>query len=606
MNPSFIHIHAEYAAKSLISKLTKEIDLRLYLDTETSGFDANDPDGIKILQLGFKLTGSNKLFIILIKGSLLYGSLRDAWVFLLQSTKQVVIHNAKFDLKFLAGIGCDITKIKVFDTMLAIKTLYNGLLKFGGAGLADITTGIFEVVLNKKYGAMPWSKPDLEPDMLEYAANDILSLYMIHQAWLEFEFNTLPDILKLCYLKFLWFEHICLPSITQMEINGIFVSTEALEATKEEIKPLVDQLEVEIINTLVEADRSFKNPRSPTQMVRALNMLGIDGLTSTSKDLLPDYLDHHPIIEKILTWKTNAKLIEFLESMRDCISPFTGRIHGSFNQVGTDSGRFSASQPNLQQLPRDTRIRRIFQPQHNDWVMVVADYSQLELVIAAEITQDPEMVYAYNNGLDIHKITASFVLDKPLDQITKDDRQLAKAINFGFIYGMGAKKFKIYAKLSYGVSVTFEESLDTRDKFMTKYNGIVIWHQDAGQVQRTCQIMPSFTLANRYRLNRHPAQTSGWRFSSYLNSQDQGTGGDIAKLAIYLLDKYIQKNFLGHLVKIVSCVHDEVIIEAHSSVAQLISEKLTQAMVIAGQVWIKSVPVTAESGIGKNWSDAKP
>lgn len=174
------------------------------------------------------------------------------------------------------------------------------------------------------------------------------------------------------------------------------------------------------------------------------------------------------------------------------------------------------------------------------------------------------------------------------------------------IYGMGAKKFRLYSKLSYSVDITLEQAYDTRDIFMGKYTHIPMWHEQANQAQRASQIMPSFTLANRYRLSRHPAQTAGFRFSSYVNSQDQGTGGDIAKLAVYLLQKYIDKNQLSDRAMIISIVHDEIILEMHESVADLMLAKLSEAMIIAAKVWIKSIPVEAEAAKGLNWASAKP
>jgi DNA polymerase I-like protein with 3'-5' exonuclease and polymerase domains len=431
MNKQFIHITGKEAAMlflgyALDNLLTQDI----YLDTETSGLDCSDPLGLKVIQLGFEV--DYELKVVLISNKLMYDpTVQPLLISFFHQCKQLIIHNAKFDLKFLVGMGCELDKLAFFDTMLAIKILYNGLLKFGGAGLNDIYKGVTGQTLDKRYGKLPWSKEILEPDMLEYAASDIYSLHLIHKAYLAFEFRTFPALLKINYLKMLWFEHLLLPVVAKMELRGMYVSLDEIEKVRQQIAPEAKVLEHEIIQTLKEVYPPFENPNSPVQLQRAFQELGLEHITSFSKDTLPDYSEDHPVIDKLLEYKTKTKLLQFLTSIEESISQYTGRVHGSFNQIGTDTGRLSASQPNLQNLPRDKRIRNIFQAGSYDRVLVVADYSQLELVIAAQITEDPQMVYAYSNDLDIHKITANFVTGKPLEDITKDDRQIAKAVNFG-------------------------------------------------------------------------------------------------------------------------------------------------------------------------------
>jgi DNA polymerase I-like protein with 3'-5' exonuclease and polymerase domains len=169
---------------------------------------------------------------------------------------------------------------------------------------------------------------------------------------------------------------------------------------------------------------------------------------------------------------------------------------------------------------------------------------------------------------------------------------------------MGAGKFKIYAKQSYGVQVDDSRSYEIRGIFLDKYEGIREWHQRCNQDLKDNAIMPSFTLSNRYRLFRHPHQSSGMRFTGYINSQDQGSGGDIGKLSLILFDRWATYNKID--AQIISQVHDENLVDCHMEVVELVKQKLSEAMVVAAKVWITSVPVKAEAESGKTWATAKP
>ena len=157
------------------------------------------------------------------------------------------------------------------------------------------------------------------------------------------------------------------------------------------------------------------------------------------------------------------------------MNPHTGRIHAEYNQLGADTGRFSCRNPSLQNIPKDKSFRSCFVAAPGN-VLIRADYSQIELRIAAEITGDNKMIEAFTNGDDLHRLTASIFSKKPIDQIKKEERQAAKAVNFGLIYAMGAETLMNYAKNNYGVSLTLDQAENFRNQYFAEYRGIKRWH----------------------------------------------------------------------------------------------------------------------------------
>lgn len=279
-------------------------------------------------------------------------------------------------------------------------------------------------------------------------------------------------------------------------------------------------------------------------------------------------------------------------------------VQDTHNFIASEICVHNCNSPNMQQIPRDSRMRDLFtaSPGCN---LIVADYSQIELVIAAQITQDTTLLEAYKTGIDVHKLTASKLLNKPIEEVSKSDRQLAKAVNFGLVYGMGAKKLVIYAETSYGVSMSLEEAERFRYTYLNDlYPGVQAWHKRSSEELNFYICPPAVTLMGRNRLFRHPIlgqAQNGVGFSAYVNAQDQGTGADIVKLALMLLDKTIDKSQAYPVLQ----VHDEIVVEATEEYTEQAKILLDQAMVYAGKLLIKDIPVAVEVGVGKTWAEAK-
>lgn len=256
----------------------------------------------------------------------------------------------------------------------------------------------------------------------------------------------------------------------------------------------------------------------------------------------------------------------------------------------------NSSKPNLQQLPREKEFRDCFRPEPGGR-FIISDYSQVELRAAAEISNDELLIGVYARGEDAHKQTAAIVNDVPLDKVTKGMRQLAKPINFGLIYGLGAEKLVIYAQTAYGVTMTLEEANAFRKKYFEGYSGIRRWHDTVRRRQVPQGV--AYTLTGRRRYIAADESVN-----MYFNTPVQGSCADGLKTA--LREVYFGLKKFGGVARMVHMVHDEIIVESSSSDEELnkeIQKALEHGMVSAMGGILKNVPVEAEGGIGESWAD---
>ena len=275
--------------------------------------------------------------------------------------------------------------------------------------------------------------------------------------------------------------------------------------------------------------------------------------------------------------------------MHACRKDTTGRIHAECHQSGASTGRLSCRKPNLQQIPRDKSFRSCIAAPPG-YRLIIADFSQIELRIAAEITGDATMIKAYHNGQDLHKMTASIITEKPLHQICKNERQAAKAVNFGLIYAMGADGLMAYAQNIYGVNLTINQAQNFIARFFGAYQGIEKWHNE---------IRKSITRETRTLGNRRRLWDSNPPITERLNTPIQGTSADILKKALSILPNALA----GIGLKIIACIHDEIILETPAKKAEKASHILTQTMIAAGEHYLKKVPVEVDVIISDNWAD---
>ena len=413
--------------------------------------------------------------------------------------KPLVLHNAVFDLAFLAALGFEPAG-PVHDTMLLSQLLYGTRLPRGFHGLQQTAEREIGRTLDKTEQRGDWARAELTPDQLRYAAADAAILPPL--------FAALTAKIKAAGLEQVaGIERRCLPAMAWLCQSGVGFDRDAWDALAVEAKQRAEELSTQLgaiappqAGSLLLGDGW--NWDSPQQVKEVFAVLGVQ-LDSTDDDALAAV--NHPLAALVREYRSAGKLAStygcdwYAKHLHD------GRIHAGWKQIGADSGHMACNQPNLQNLPRDVRYRRCFIAPPGR-VLVKSDYSQIELRIAAKLTKDPAMLKAYAEGLDLHTQTARLILG--VEKPTKEQRQLAKAINFGLLYGMGSKGFRVYAQSNYGVSLTEAEAERYRSAFFDAYSGLRRWHRSIkdGPVEHVDAGQPS--QSGSYPIHRE-AQYAG-------------------------------------------------------------------------------------------------
>lgn len=305
--------------------------------------------------------------------------------------------------------------------------------------------------------------------------------------------------------------------------------------------------------------------------------------------------------EALLRYKEYQKLsTTYGQAFAEHLHPVTGRIHGHFALVGTRGGRFSCARPNVQNPPRRAEFRQLFVPA-DGYVFVVADFSQIELRVCAIMAEDETMQQAYREGIDLHRLTAATAAGIPLEQVTDAQRQAAKAINFGLIYGMSAATLVTYAWTSYRTRMTREEAEAFRRAFFNLYRGVARWHQDVKRRGRLAA-----TVTTRIGLRRDMAQElGGWKFTNACNTPVQGSAAEVLLASLVCLKESLQ----GWDARIVHHVHDEIVVECRPHQVSDIQSLLTASMIKGFlEVFPEHPEMTrnlVEAKAGSDWSSAK-
>jgi DNA polymerase I-like protein with 3'-5' exonuclease and polymerase domains len=356
----------------------------------------------------------------------------------------------------------------------------------------------------------------------------------------------------------------------------------------------MEDYSTELKDTLAYFRESFGeeiNPNSPSQLKSALEEKGLK-LSNTSEQTLKE--EDQPLTTCVLNYRSAKKQMEQAETLLKSIES-DGRIHARFEPTGTDTGRFSSKNPNLQNIGRG-KLRGCFTPADGS-SLVVADYSQVELRVAAVVAGENRMIEAYKNSEDLHRQTASIVLGKPVEEVSKKDRQLAKAVNFGLLYGQSAKGLVGYAKKAYGVEMDYERARDIRGRFFSAYTGLSEWHKKTRKRARE-DAQSVHTVLGRKRWLSGEKDAEWFRFVALLNTPVQGGSADALKQAMVdLWDK------LPHTASIVSTVHDELIVECANDTADEVKALVETAMLDAVQTMFPGVRFEVEAGICDSWAE---
>ncbi len=500
-----------------------------------------------------------------------------------------VFQNAKFDMKFLQQAGLPVAG-RVFDTYLAAQLLRQKtrLVKLG---LDTLAQHYLSRDVAKDYQTSDW-RGTLSPAQYEYAARDAAILLPLREAMIrDLQSEDLVDVAQL--------EFHCLPAVVEMELTGIQLDLDRWQRVGEHLeqqqaaaaaalhKQLGNKAAVQL--DFFGDNESSLNLDSQQQVLQGLKGLGIP-VTNTAKNQLIPLAREHPVVQDLLAYRKASKALQaFIYSVPETIHPTTGRLHPQYHQIGAATGRFSCGHPNLQQIPRSREFRSCFVAKAGH-KLVIADYSQIELRVVAEISRDETMIDAYRTGQDLHRLTASLIANKTLDGVTKDERQAAKAVNFGLVYAMGARGLKTYAETTYGVAMTLEEAELFRQRFFQAYSGVAAWHKSV----KVSDAQAARTLAGRVHRWRHGASVSG-----LYNYPVQGTAADIVKQALADLVDALR----GCSAKIVGMVHDEIILETAADEASRTAQILKATMEAAGARYLRRVPVVADAMVVENWAE---
>ena len=509
--------------------------------------------------------------------------------------------NLKYDASVLARYGIEMKGIK-HDTMLA-SYVYNSV---GGKHDMDSlalrflqhSCISFEQIAGKGKNQLTFNQIDLD-EASPYAAEDADVTLRLHNRLMS---NIEQDEkLKGIYQDI---EVPLVPVLSRIERTGVLIDDMKLSAQSQEIAQRLDELEQKAFEI---AEQEF-NMNSPKQLQAILfEKMGLpvikktpSGTPSTNEEVLQELALDYPLPKLILEYRGLAKLKStYTDKLPKMINPETGRVHTSYHQAVTATGRLSSTDPNLQNIPirndEGRRIRQAFIAPHGYKIMAV-DYSQIELRIMAHLSGDKALLDAFQQGKDIHSATAAEIMGTTIDQVSTEQRRRAKAVNFGLIYGMSA--FGLAKQLG----IPRGEAQDYMNKYFERYPGVMQYMEDTRSAAAELGYVETIfgrrlhlpEIKSRNGMRRKAAERAA------INAPMQGTAADIIKKAMLLVDEWIQTEGDGR-VKLLMQVHDELVFEVQESALAEIESKVQQLMESAAQL---NVPLVAEAGHGDNWDQA--
>jgi DNA polymerase-1 len=538
------------------------------LDIETTGRDPliHKP---RLLQLGFP---DGAVYIIDLWAVPDIAAIGNA---LAQMT--VIGHNLQFDLAFLkhhygvtVGHGhCTMTAARLIDAGLH----FHDKGYFTLAAVADRYLG---VTLDKTLQTSDWSAV-LTADQLLYAARDVLYLFDLDDTLgQQLRDLELTDVYEL--------ESAFIPVAVDMYLTGLPVDPQRWQDYLTSQQAALGKCERQLADELPGV-----NPMSPKQLLPALRELGCD-VKSTSADVLAPYRPI-PAVDHLLNYRS---LRVFARTLGPTVARAIAlhgdsRVHTPLFPLGAPTGRMSCSKPNLLAMPKDSAVRHcIAAPPGTK--LISADYSAIELRVVADVTQDPLLLQVFRSGGDPHRTTAARLVHRSDAQITKEERQQAKAVNFGFIFGMGAETFVEYAYACYQLKLSIAEAERFRNGYLNAYVGVAAWQRRTGRLKASS----IRTASGRLRRFENPDEG----YCQRLNTPIQGTAADGMKKALILLHQELPR--FG--AKLLLAVHDEVLIEAPAEAAEEVKAVVVSCMKKGMEAFVKSVPIEVEASVRTTWS----
>jgi len=506
-------------------------------------------------------------------------------------------HNIKYDLHALLNAGLPQPRIS-FDTILASYLLTPQNQRHNLDQLSLEKFGVIKTPIEDLIGKGKNQKSmaDAPLDQItDYCCQDVDYTIRLRKLFEEeIKKNELESVLTSIELPLI-------PVLLRMERRGIYADKEKLSEMSQELGVELRSLEKKIYHL---AGEEF-NINSPKQLSTILfEKMGIappkkttTGF-STSAEVLEELQEKVPLAEVILNYRSLEKLRStYVDSLPHEIHPVTGRIHTTFNQSVAATGRLSSQDPNLQNIPirskEGKKVRTAFKPQQRGWSFLSADYSQIELRLLAHLSEDPILVKAFNAGEDIHAFTASLVFDTPLDQVTAEMRQRAKAVNFGILYGQQA------FGLSQGLGMAYKDAAKFIDTYFQRYKRVKEFLEFCKESARTSGRV--VTMTGRHRpipdiLSKNGAlRAASERLA--INTPLQGTAADLIKIGMIDIDAALLKNKLGFMLL---QIHDELLFESPDYHIEALAKDVKHRMENVMQL---KVPLEVHISIGKNWGE---
>ncbi|NAZ54631.1 DNA polymerase I [Vibrio toranzoniae] len=516
-------------------------------------------------------------------------------------TQAKVGQNLKYDMSVLARYDIEMKGIK-HDTMLAsyVFNSVGGKHDMDSLALRFLQHSCisFEQIAGKGKKQLTFNQIELG-EASPYAAEDADVTLRLHHRLME---NIEQDEkLKAIYEEI---EVPLIPVMSRIERTGVFIDDMLLGAQSQEIAVRLVELEQKAYEI---AEQEF-NMNSPKQLQAILfEKMGLpvikktpSGSPSTNEEVLQELALDYPLPKLIIEYRGLAKLKStYTDKLPKMINAETGRVHTSYHQAVTATGRLSSTDPNLQNIPirneEGRRIRQAFVAQHG-WKILAVDYSQIELRIMAHLSGDKALLAAFQQGKDIHAATAAEIIGVDIESVTSEQRRRAKAVNFGLIYGMSA--FGLAKQLG----IPRGEAQHYMDTYFERYPGVMQYMEDTRSAASEQGFVETIygrrlhlpEIKSRNGMRRKAAERAA------INAPMQGTAADIIKKAMLLVDEWIQAEGDGR-VKLLMQVHDELVFEVEESALAEIESKVQELMESAAEL---AVPLVAEAGHGDNWDQA--
>lgn len=575
-------------------------------DTET---DSLDPFQANLVGVSFSLEDNSAYYIPLQHNLIENIQLDLNYVLahlkgLLESQDHCIIgQNIKYDRNVLLKYGISLSS-NIKDTMILSHVLDSVSRRHNLDYLAqeyfNYKMTSYEEITGKGKNKISFDQVDIET-ATKYASEDADLTYQLY-------FKMLTELDKEDSDSFKLYEEIELPLInvlSRMEYAGVLIDSQLLLEQSKQIQKELDG----ITHKIFEISQEKFNINSTKQLQRILfEKLELPiikktptGAASTNEEVLQQLALDFPLPRLILEYRTLFKLKStYLDKLPKMVNKKSGRIHTSYNQIGTITGRLSSSDPNLQNIPvkgqRGKDIRTAFIAEKGNKIVSI-DYSQIELRIMAHLSGDEYLMDAFRSGKDIHSATAAEIFNTSIELVDSDQRRKAKAINFGLIYGMSA------FGLSKQLDITRAEAQKYIDLYFEKYSGVLNYMNKIKEEAKNNLYVK--TLMGR-KLNIPDIKSKNMmKFKAAermaINAPMQGTAADIIKLAMLNIEQYIHKNDLSSNVKMIMQVHDELIFEINTDMVNDISYQLKNLMETAVKL---DVPLIADMGIGFNWGEA--